>query len=705
MLPDVTGVAEVNEKLIPGRGILRVPKPALPVKRSKSMRVLGSSDRSKLSIPPQPSANTPADVIDSPLTSQHRRLSLESNFSEIKDLVEADIPHQNLSDFLSVDSIVAGLGVRERRNSFRRAVRSEAQDALALKAKKPGLLRSYTSVDMRSTVDRSNVTFDPPKKPFLHPKPSLQTKLNRRDDRRDLTNLIKSNQTIQFSAMNELKKQQLQSQSSHHPMSHSTSLRIAPKVNKEDCRVLLSPSSARSYSSEPMYSSGESTKSGASSDHSLPNTLYPKSSRVPKQSSSVINEVYDFNRHNKHNVKSTSQYQHPREGSDPNTHKESKNHLSSSLKDSSTNYTHQKLSDGAQSSKGEVTLQQVHPKMSPVGDIRKHPPLQNTQTGLQDTRGLKTGSNPIYGSTSKASPPPYVEPGKSARKPRSSQQSSSSSKQTKGFSYEEIYGKSEEQKDWKRCIPPELLGAQNNQPNSKDSQSPYGQVYSKNLPERKHTEQNTRHHTQEIYSRAADYSRSSHLGVQNSSDQRRLQDQDIYVSKDRANVDQDPHLRSPHNVGKANDRRFLEQNMSSADYYYSSKEASRGVEQNNPSKTPADRKDQTSEGIYVRSANDRRTVEDLQGRRVEFGPNSQEVLRNSRPEGRVVGSDVDKQFKNRAVNSDQPVTSEGHPYQDCETPLSHGRNSIHSNCFLSFGTLASFIHFILLAPTSIFSVA
>lgn len=651
----VPGSVEMNEKPIPGRGILRVPKPALPVKRSKSMRVLGSSDRNKLSIPPRPPCDIPADVVDAPLTSQHRRRSLESNFSEMKDLAEAD-SQQNLSDFLSVDSIVAGLGVRERRNSFRRAVRSEAEDALALKPKKPGLLRSYTSVDMRSTVDRSKVTFDPPKKPFLHPKPSLQTKLNRKDDKRDLS-YRNSNQTLQFSALSELKKQQLQSPSSHHLMSHSLSLRIAPRVKKEDCRVLLSPPTAKStmsYPSEPLYSSGESTKSGASSDHSLPKTSYPKSSRVPKQHSSKMNEVYDFDRHNKQNVKSTSQYQH-----NPRNPEETTPNI----------YTHQKLSDSVQPSKPEQTSQQMHPKMSPVGDIRKHPPMQNTQSGLQDPRTLKPGSNPIYGTTSKASPPPYVEPGKTARKPKSSQQPPSSSKQTtKGFTYEEIYGKSQEQKDWKMCIPPELLCTSNH--NSKDSQSPYGPIYSKSILERRHTEQNIRHHTQEIYSRAADYDRSSHPGVQSSQDQRSLKEQEVFISKERANLDQEPHQRTSHPgiAGKASDRRFLEQTMSSTDFYYSTTvEASRNPEQNNhpgvennASKPVGDRRDEAAEGIYVR-----RKTENVQGRRLE------EAQRNTRG----VGADVDLKYKNRPINSDQAVPSASRPYQECDTPLSHGKNS------------------------------
>ncbi|XP_046687176.1 LOW QUALITY PROTEIN: tyrosine-protein phosphatase non-receptor type 12-like, partial [Homalodisca vitripennis] len=110
-------------------GFLRVPqtqpKPALPVKRSKSLRVLGSGDRCKLSIP------RCATLRDrSP-----RRLSLESNYDEIKDLVEGET-QQPLVDYLSVDSIVAGLGIRERRNSFRQAMRKETQEVHVAHAQK-----------------------------------------------------------------------------------------------------------------------------------------------------------------------------------------------------------------------------------------------------------------------------------------------------------------------------------------------------------------------------------------------------------------------------------------------------------------------------------------------------------------------------------------------------------------------------------------
>uniref|UniRef100_A0A1B6E8P0 protein-tyrosine-phosphatase n=1 Tax=Clastoptera arizonana TaxID=38151 RepID=A0A1B6E8P0_9HEMI len=191
-------IVKESSRPIPYKGILRVPQiaeqPVLPVKRSKSLRVLGTGDRYKLSIPLGPA---PMYDIDRPpnIAEKTRRLSLESNIDEMRETDrKSSCEHEynrmirNSQDYLSVgvvDAIVAGLGVRERRNSFRQAMNRVDTD-LSLKdrrdiekmwvtpQRRPGLLRSYTSIDMRTThlikQDVGSINSAPPK-PTLRPKP------------------------------------------------------------------------------------------------------------------------------------------------------------------------------------------------------------------------------------------------------------------------------------------------------------------------------------------------------------------------------------------------------------------------------------------------------------------------------------------------------------------------------------------------------
>lgn len=195
---------------IPCRGILRVPqlndqRPALPVKRSKSLRVLGTGDRYKLSIPA--SSVLSCDIDSNPKTAAEkaRRLSLESNVDEMRDSdrkLGTDEGTRQLIDkqdnhVVGMDSVVAGLGVRERRNSFRQAVNrgtntsavfghKDYESVWGTSYKKPALLRSYTSVDIRTSYSQSmrhavgleEFKVDDkfkatPNKPIIKPKPPV----------------------------------------------------------------------------------------------------------------------------------------------------------------------------------------------------------------------------------------------------------------------------------------------------------------------------------------------------------------------------------------------------------------------------------------------------------------------------------------------------------------------------------------------------
>uniref|UniRef100_A0A1B6KNM2 protein-tyrosine-phosphatase n=2 Tax=Graphocephala atropunctata TaxID=36148 RepID=A0A1B6KNM2_9HEMI len=439
----------VPQKPIPSRGILRVPqsqpKPALPVKRSKSLRVLGSGDRCKLSIPPTPPCET--DVTDLP-----RRLSLESNYDEIKDLVERET-QQPLVDFLSVDSIVAGLGVRERRNSFRQAVGKESQESMLPWPKKVGLLRSYTSIDMRCAREKPNITQDtPPTKPLLSPKPNLQlsshdTKKTLPDPRlhfQDRHLLASVNQS--YSAPSEPKKPQLQV-TSRSLTAQSMSLRLAPRPKREDCRGLLPSTVTGSgvlHRQEQVYSSGDSSVS-ASSDHgSLSSKVFPSSSSKPTVKTIPLNITTEIS---KKDIKDKQRAQplSQRQGIFSSRSYDDTNAIYRQDTIGTTSNARQSSNVVPQTPPGrpeQNKLLMLH-RMKSLGEMRKNPPLQNMRPVVYDSKGLRQNPSAVYGTVPKALPPPYVEPGKNAQKPRSSPLSNID-KQS-GY-YDDTYGKTQEQR-------------------------------------------------------------------------------------------------------------------------------------------------------------------------------------------------------------------------------------------------------------------
>ncbi|RZF37293.1 hypothetical protein LSTR_LSTR005625 [Laodelphax striatellus] len=144
------------------------PSLSITVKRSKSLRVLGSSDRSKLSLHTEKSGD---------FDERNRRLSLESNL---------DVEHQIDPVLTSptVDSIVAGLGTRERRNSFREAInRTRTQEVGTATASGPDvrrLVRSYTAIDIQFSSRERSENLQASTKPALRPKPPPQQPISAR---------------------------------------------------------------------------------------------------------------------------------------------------------------------------------------------------------------------------------------------------------------------------------------------------------------------------------------------------------------------------------------------------------------------------------------------------------------------------------------------------------------------------------------------
>ncbi|XP_054280017.1 uncharacterized protein LOC128998066 isoform X2 [Macrosteles quadrilineatus] len=489
-------------KPIPGKGILRVPqpqqtKPALPVKRSKSLRVLGSGDRNKLSVPTLPPETSETDA--------PRRLSLESNLDEIKDLV-SESTHPTLTDCLSVDSIVAGLGVRERRNSFRQAVRREDHESKKHWSKKPGLLRSYTSVDMRSAREKPVLDLDTTSsKPLLRPKPNLQLYSNGKtrnlsvDPRSSFQNHPHSSPSVNQPCFtpDELKKLQSQASSSRTLMTHSTSLRLAPKSRREDCRVLLSPTMPRPdlyHYYEQIHSSGESTVS-ASSDQSIsnkhlkPNTSRPKiqaSTSAQKSDSDGSDKQLSRVMHHNPNINTPRRQDKP----NPSSKKGGVSTVSGPPREQSNSIQSPNLRQ-EQKVKLYESVKSSEPKRTP--------PIPETRPVVYESRGVRQNSSGIYGTVSKVPPPPYIEPGKNAQKPVSSQHSHQPSN---GIYYEDIYNRSL----LLRHIPssrdmvlpshkPNSLGI-DTRPSVGDSP---GVMYQKNLGERKHPEHEYRITNSDIY--------------------------------------------------------------------------------------------------------------------------------------------------------------------------------------------------------------
>ena len=128
---------------------------------------LGTGDRYKLSIPASSVSSCDIDSNPKTVSEKVRRLSLESNVDEMRGSdrrLVADQESRQLIDkqdnhVVEMESVVAGLGVRERRNSFRQAVNrgtntsavfghKDYESVWCTSYKKPALLRSYTSVDL-----------------------------------------------------------------------------------------------------------------------------------------------------------------------------------------------------------------------------------------------------------------------------------------------------------------------------------------------------------------------------------------------------------------------------------------------------------------------------------------------------------------------------------------------------------------------------
>lgn len=137
--------------------VVTVPCPALPIKRSKSLRIVGSGERNRLCLTGQqetsmPSSNSASKskppVMRSKVTSGatlRRRRSFESNNSPkpVRRSLHLDDDGRKLlqdcKDFLSrpvettadshqrIEGIVTGKGIRERRDSFRQAVSKKSE--------------------------------------------------------------------------------------------------------------------------------------------------------------------------------------------------------------------------------------------------------------------------------------------------------------------------------------------------------------------------------------------------------------------------------------------------------------------------------------------------------------------------------------------------------------------------------------------------
>lgn len=136
--------------------VVTAPCPALPIKRSKSLRIIGSGERNRLSIIAQQATNTSSgnsskskppvvknkSVSGAPV---RRRRSFESDCSPkpIRRSLHLDDDGRKLlqdcKDFLSrsvdstgdssqrIESIVGGKGIRERRDSFRQAISKKSE--------------------------------------------------------------------------------------------------------------------------------------------------------------------------------------------------------------------------------------------------------------------------------------------------------------------------------------------------------------------------------------------------------------------------------------------------------------------------------------------------------------------------------------------------------------------------------------------------
>lgn len=601
-------------KPIPGRGILRLPqtepKPALPVKRSKSLRVLGSSDRHKLSVPPlPPDKPAAADHVDMP-----RRLSLESNYDEMKDLVQMESPYQPLADYLSVDSIVAGLGVRERRNSFRQAVHRETQDTLSHVPRKPGLLRSYTSVDMRSTRSKPNSSRSTqPVKPLLQPKPDLQNRSNGRtvetskvphDPRYQSRNWLQTPESHPFSPSSEQKGSQLQPSSSRTLTSHSMSLRLATKPRREDCRILLNPNiskqSAFSNPSEQLYSSGESTKS-ASSDQSLPSNkaftkIHSRSSSKPRAAGSR-NDPADLDKHTRKSINSHQNIASPRYQDNVNT-AQSQDKLSPSVigyKDQGQFGVHHVSAQG-QPGRLEPNNIVTHQKTKSSLELGKTPPVQSMRPVVYESQGLRQNSTAIYGTASKPSPPPYVEPGKNAQKPRSSPHFISDKQTNSLGSYDEIYGKTQDPRQMQvssssrdMVLPSHSVHSRPNPlPDSRSHVQEPLMMYSRSFSDRRQVEQDYRNSPQDIHHKKMNDRKQgapdSRLQQQDSQNinERRYVEKDVNIRKNRKSFEQDHHKNLQESVTKSpSDRHTVEQvhQLNSSDYYSKSYSDRRALDQ------------------------------------------------------------------------------------------------------------------------------
>lgn len=601
-------------KPIPGRGILRLPqtesKPALPVKRSKSLRVLGSSDRHKLSVPPlPPDKPAPADHVDMP-----RRLSLESNYEEMKDLVQMESPYQPLADYLSVDSIVAGLGVRERRNSFRQAVHRETQDTLSHVSRKPGLLRSYTSVDMRSSRSKPNLSRSAvPVKPLLQPKPDLQNRSNGRavetskvphDPRYQSRNWPQTLESLPFSLSSEQKLSQLQPSSSRTLTSHSMSLRLANKPRREDCRILLNPTiskqSAFSNPSEQMYSSGESTKSG-SSDQSLPSNkaftkIHSRSSSKPRAPGSK-NDSASLDKQTRKPVNSQQIIASPRYQDNVNI-TQSQDKLSPTVigyKDQGPFGVHH---ISAQGHPGRLEPNNIitHLKTKSSLELGKTPPVPSMRPVVYDSQGLRQNSTAIYGTASKPSPPPYVEPGKNAQKPRSSPHFISDKQTNSLGSYDEIYGKTQDPRQLQVSsssrdivLPSHSVHSRPNPlPDSRSHVQEPLTMYSRSFSDRRQTEQDYRNPPQDVHRKkmndrkqGAPDSRLQQQDLQNINE-RRYVEKDVNIRKNRKSFEQDHHKNLQESVSNSpSDRHTVEQvhQLSSSDYFSKSYSDRRNIDQ------------------------------------------------------------------------------------------------------------------------------
>lgn len=572
------------QKPIAGRGILRVPqRPALPVKRSKSLRVLGSGDRCKLSIPPLP----PCEV-DMP-----RRLSLESNF---EDLVQNESSQQPLSDYLSVDSIVAGLGVRERRNSFRQAVRRESQEALTALQKKPSLLRSYTSVDMRSAREKPNIIKETlPTKPILKPKPNTHPKSNSKtfeakkitpDPRLQFLNQQQIS-SKNFPDLYDLNRSQVKTSSSRALTTHSMSLRLAPKPKREDCRVLLTtaiPKTGNLHQIDPVYSSGESSMSCSSDQSSLNSNSVSNSLKnntpTQLQVSSTKSESLDLD--GKDKQVGGQSFHHQNISSSRNVHDNPnsvyrQNDIGVS---SGSNEIGQISTNSPQSNLGKperLGAQQYYQRIKPSHELRRQPPPQSVRPVVYDSKNGRQNASSIYGSTPKASPPPYVEPGKNAQKPRSSPYISSERQASnKGF-HNNIYCKTQDQRQW------QIVGSSRDMilPSHSSSNKPnlIGTDIRINVPEttavkytrnveRRRLEPDYRVVARDMLSKKAserkpdwqDYRLLSPESQSSSMNERKYVDHDNHMKNERRGFETGIH-RSPQDTSSKNpvDRRYTEQ--------------------------------------------------------------------------------------------------------------------------------------------------